>query len=251
MGIANFLDQVAHKHGSRALHGAIVFVMTDRPLSRWMSRMLARRRVDKSAPSPWSHCFLLAEPYRGASTRILDCSVRDAMGRIEWEISAGRALKMLLAGSIGSGIGGVYDAELGDYDNPRIMSYGIRWLPQATAFDRVQIVERALALQRDAIRFDLLGLFRTLFWLLTGIRLKPSPKRLFCSAFAQHAYRAALGNAGAFQPTVRDEDTTPDDIWFSPKGHALAHIPKPAEACAQTLDSQAHRPTAECTLQAA
>jgi hypothetical protein len=225
MAIASFLDQVASNHDCRALHGAIVFVMTERPLSRLICKALASGPHPRREPSPWSHCFLLAEPYHGASTRILDCSIRDVEGCIEWDVSLGRAFRMLLAGLLGSGVGGVYDAHLGDYDHHRIVGYGVRWLPDATAVDRRGIIEHARALQRESIRFDLLGFFRILLWLLTGIRLKPSANRLFCSAFVQNAYRAALGNAGVFQPKVRDEDTTPADIWLSCKGDSIAYTP--------------------------
>jgi hypothetical protein len=222
MRTSSFLQSLADEHGAQTLHGAIVFVMLQRPLDVLISRCLALGPHHKGEPSPWSHCFLLAEPYRGPSTRILDCTVRDAQGRVEWEASLQRTLEVLVAGTIGRGVGGVYEATVGDYDDARVSALGVQWLPHATRFDRARIVACARAVARTAPRYDLVGLLRSLFRLLTGVLLEPAPERLYCSAFVQAAYRAAFADDGAFQQGLPDQHTTPDDIWYSAKGHAVA-----------------------------
>jgi hypothetical protein len=222
MRTSRFLDSIAHQHGARALQGAIVFVMMQRPLDVLISKCLRLGPYHRGKPSPWSHCFLLAEPYHGPSTRILESTVRDEEGRILWETSLAKTLEVVVKGTIGRGVGGIYEGTIGDYDDARVTACGIKWLPAAAHRDRARIVEQARELQREAPRYDLVGLLRSLVRLLTGVLLRPAAKRLFCSAFAQAAYSAAFSDNGAFQPGIPDHHTTPDDIWYSPKGSAVA-----------------------------
>ncbi len=239
MHTSSFLERLADEHGAQTLHGAIVFVMLERPLDVLISKCLALDPHHRGEPSPWSHCFLLAEPYHGPSTRILDCTVRDAEGHVEWESSLRRTVEVVIAGTIGSGVGGIYEATVSDYDDARVSAFGVKWLPHLTKLDRARIVERARELQRRAPRYDLVGLFRSLVRLVTGVLMKPSAERLYCSAFTQAAYRAALADDGAFQQGLPDQHTTPDDIWYSAQGHAVAR------AAVQTLRLVEHNEVAQ------
>jgi hypothetical protein len=222
MMLSKFLDAVSRAHGVEALEGAMVFVMLKRPLDELISTALAVGPYHRGKPSPWSHCFLLAEPYRGPQTRILDCTIRDQAGRVLWHATLPETLRVVFESSVGQGAGAIYEASLGDYDDARVLAQGVKWFPGLDADDRRKLVAAARTLKADNVKYDLPGLLREAVRLLTNVEIPSAHNRLFSSAFLQAVYRAALGNVGDFAPKLADADTTPDDIWYSHKGLAIA-----------------------------
>jgi hypothetical protein len=220
MSLTRFLDEVAQTEGSAALHGAIVFVMLERPLDEMIAKGLSRGPHHPGKPSPWSHVVLLAEPYRGSATRILDCCIRDAQGRVVWDTDLKEATQILVASTVGKGAGAIYDGSVAEYDHPRVTARGLKWLPSLAAEQAASLVAAGQRLQASGVRYDLPGLLREMSRLFVGVPIPPQEGRLFCSAFVQKVYSDVLGPAGDFAEDVRDEDTTPDDIWYSAKGRS-------------------------------
>jgi hypothetical protein len=236
MILSDFLNDIAQQYGADALHGAMAFAMIKRPVDELIAHALTFGPYHRGKPSPWSHCFLLTEPYRGKETSILDCTIRDAQGNVAWESTLEETLEILKDAGSPKGAGAIYSGKVGDYDNAdRVTALGVRWLPGLAVAERAGIVSAGLDLQRQGYAYDLPGLMRELVRLLTGVVVPPADKRLFCSAFLQACYRRALGNVGVFNPDLVDADTTPDDIWYSPKGlgvavNAQAGVPQAAPA---------------------
>ncbi len=221
MILSAFLEQVALRSGAHTLRGAMVFVALQRPLDDLIRTGLGLGRFHPGRPSPWSHCFLLADHYTGPQTPILDCTIRDSQGAIIWDTSLSEALDMLFKGMAGAA-GAIYDGVVCDYDHPRVTARGVKCLPGLSDGQRESLVTAGRALQTQDYHYDLPGLLRELVRLLTHIALPPSDRLLFCSAFLQTAYRNALGSAGDFAPQVLSADVTPDEIWYAPLGLAWA-----------------------------
>jgi hypothetical protein len=224
MTLSQFLSQVAAKHGAASLEGGMVFAMLQRPLDELISHALSNGPYHPGRPSPWSHCFMLAEPFKGPTTKILDCTIRDPAQKVLWNATLAQTLGIVFNSVNGAGAGAIYDGTVGDYDDPHVTARGLKWLPGLSPLERGALVAEAHRLQQQKYAYDLPGLARELVRLLSGIALPPADLRLFCSAFLQKAYRAALGPLADFNGDLRDEDTTPDDIWYSPKGLALVSL---------------------------
>ena len=172
MTLSEFLGDVAQAEGGKALWGAMVFVMLKRPLDELISHALANGPYHRGRPSPWSHCFLLAEPYRGAPTKILDCTIRDPAGRIIWHTSLPETLEILFDATAGRGAGAVYQAQVSDYDDGRVTAHGVKWLAGLSDLERQAIVAEGERLRLQGIRYDLPGLMRELVRLLTGVQIQ-------------------------------------------------------------------------------
>jgi len=219
MILSEFLNDVKEQYGADALHGAMVFLMLDRPLDKLIASALAMGPYHKGKPSPWSHCFLITEPYKGPQTAILDCTIRDEQGNVAWETTLKETLEILSGALSSKGAGDIYAAKTGDYDEPqKVTALGVRWLPGLSLEERSKLVAVGQGLQKEGYAYDLPGLIRELVRLLTGIVIPPAANRLFCSSFLQAVYRLALGDPGDFNTGLADADTTPDDIWYAPKG---------------------------------
>ena len=218
MKLSDFLATQAQTLGSDKLTGSMIFVNLDRPLDQVIRHALALGQFHPGQPSPWSHCFLIAEPYKDGSTQILDCTIRDSNNKILWDSNLAQDIEVLTQGLAGKE-GKIYTGRVDDYDHPKVLESGIYYLPNITLGQRNQIVTAARQLQSDGYRYDLPGLVRELIRLLIGASIKQTgPKLLFCSAFLATSYRIALGNAWNVVPQVAAVDVTPDEIWFSPPG---------------------------------
>jgi len=218
MKISDFLQTQSVKHSPQAMTGGMVFVNLDRPLDQAIRHALGLSTYHPGQPSPWSHCFLLAQPYAGGSTQILDCTIRDSNNGIIWNSSLQDDIKVLTLGMEGRE-GGIYTGRVDDYDNAKVLNCGFYYLPSISLTQRNQIVNAALELQSAGYKYDLPGLLRELFRLLFGIAMKPSSHMLlFCSAFLATTYRNSLGTAWNVVPNVASVDVSPDEIWFSPPG---------------------------------
>jgi hypothetical protein len=214
MTLSAFLDGVAQRTGGASLKGGIVLVALDRPIDRLIQLALGLGPYHPGRESPWSHCFLLADDYRGLATGILDCTIRDPRtGGILWDEPLEDLLKVDLTSS-----GGISSGKVSDYDDPRVTTYGLKLLENLSGQDCAAIVSAGRTLQSEGFHYDIPGLVRELVRLLTGIAVPPGEKLLFCSAFCQAAYRAALEARGDFAPGVKTEDVTPDDLWWSSVG---------------------------------
>jgi hypothetical protein len=75
MNITSYIGSVRQKYGSDKMSGAMVFVNIDRPLDEMIRYALALDKYHLGKPSPWSHCFMISEPYKGGDTGILDCTI--------------------------------------------------------------------------------------------------------------------------------------------------------------------------------
>jgi len=218
MNTSDFLASAASTHGSDTLLGAMVFVSLDRPLDQAIRYALALGPYHPGQPSPWSHCFLLAAPYTDATTPILDCTIRDSNNAIIWNSTLQEDIQVLSTGFAGRA-GGIYSGRVSDYDNPKVLTCGVKWLPTITADQRRQLVTGGQSLQQQGYHYDLPGLVWELIRLLTGAVVRPpNQKLLFCSAFLATVYRNTLGPDGDFAPKTASADTTPDEIWYSTLG---------------------------------
>src|SRR5258706_1572236 len=225
MVLRDFLNDVAKQQGADSLQGAVVFLMLERPLDEIIANALAIGPYHPGKPSPWSHCFLVTEPYRGLDTAILDCTIRDEQGNVAWDTPLKESLEILATGFGKKGAGAIYTAKAGDYDNAtKVSAYGVRWLPGLSLDEKKKLVTVGHGLQAEGYKYDLPGLLRQLVRLLTGIVIPPGQKRLFCSSFLQAVYRLALGARGDFNTGLLDADTSPDDIWYSPEGLSVANF---------------------------
>lgn len=213
MIVSSFLQSLAAESGPEGLKGAVVLVALDRPIDNMIQHALALGTYHRGEKSPWSHTFLVADSFSGPATPILDCTIRDAQGKIAWNGKLDEVLKTGIAKS-----GGIYTGRVDDYDDPRTTALGVKYLQGLTPVERGAVVTEGKKLQAAGYRYDIPGLLRELVRLLTGIDVPPGQKLLFCSGFCQAAYRNALGDRGDFAPKVPTSDTTPDDIWYSPLG---------------------------------
>ncbi len=223
MTLCEYLDRLLPEIGPDSLRGAIVFLSLDREIDRFIQLAMGLGPYHPGRESPWSHTVLIADAYRGRGTPILDCTIRTPEGAIAWNESLEDVLKTGITQS-----GGIYDGCLSDYDDPRVTAFGLKIVQELDADQRQRVVTEARTLQADGYHYDIPGLLRELARLLTGIPIPAGEHLLFCSAFCQAAYRNALGDAGDFQPKVRTEDSTPDDLWYSSLG--VGFLPAPALA---------------------
>lgn len=199
----------------------MVFVSLDRPLDQTIRYALALGPFHPGQPSPWSHCFLLAGPYTDGSTPILDCTIRDQNNQIIWNSSLDEDIQVLATGFAGRA-GGIYAGRVDDYDNLKVLSCGVKWLPTIGRAEQDRLVAAGKSLQEQGYHYDLPGLVWELVRLLMGVEIRPpGPKLLFCSGFLATVYRNALGSDGDFAPKVASADTTPDEIWYSSLGVEL------------------------------
>ncbi|HEY4158176.1 MAG TPA: metallophosphoesterase [Polyangiaceae bacterium] len=226
MSLSDFLSHVVEAYSPEELEGAMVFAMLARPLDELIAQALRLGPYHPGKPSPWSHCFLIAEPYHGPSTKILDCTIRDAQGKVAWDTPLKEAIEIIFESTVGKGAGKIYDAVVGDYDDDRVTARGLKWLPGLSAPERVAVVSAARDLQKAGVAYDLPGLVRELIRLTLGIKLPAPQNRLFCSSYLQSIYRSGLQALGDFAPGTRTADVTPDDIWYSHKGLCLADVPE-------------------------
>jgi hypothetical protein len=212
--LSEFLSTVAAMEGPAALRGAVVFAALDRPVDRLIQLALGLGPYHPGKESPWSHCFLIAEDFSEADTAILDCTIRDPeTGGLLWNAPLEDLLRQGL-----SSCGGIYSGKVADYDDPRVTAHGLKLIRSLSADDRAAIVGEGMKLQAEGYHYDIPGLVRELVRLLTGIKIAPGRDLLFCSAFCQAAYRAALGARGDFAADIGTGDVTPDDIWYSALG---------------------------------
>jgi hypothetical protein len=214
MALTDLLSLLASGQGADALEGSIVVARLKRPVDDLISSAMGLGPYHPGKPSPWSHTFLIAEPFHGPGTKILDCTIRTPDGRIDWNDD----LVAILSKGIDKN-GGIYDGVVSDYDDPRITNWGIKWVPTLSSDQRGAIVAAGRHLQAKGYHYDIPGLLRELIRLLTGIPIPVGDKLLFCSAFVQTAYRAA--GAGDFAPGIASADVTPDDLWFSTVGQGF------------------------------
>jgi len=208
------LEAFTREIGQEEAVGAIVLCSLERPLDEAILHSQSLGPYHRGKPGEWSHTFLIAGPWAAEHTPILDCTIRDPKtGAVDWN----EDLLDVLRGGIANS-GGIYAGLAKDYDDPRIHPVAIKWLPSLTPEQRAAIVTAAMAIQSQDYHYDVPGLLRELLRLLTQIPVPAGNRLLFCSGFCQKAYRAALGLQGNFTDQVADEDTTPDDLWYSPLG---------------------------------
>ncbi|MEO6325130.1 MAG: alkaline phosphatase family protein [Thermoanaerobaculia bacterium] len=235
MLLSSYLSLLAGEVGPEHLNGAVVLLTLDRPLDRLIQLAMGFGPYHPGAESPWSHSILLAADYAGPSTPVLDCTIRDKDGKVPW----GGSLTDLLPGGI-AGSGGIYRGTVSDYDDARVTNFGVKSIFDLSADERAAIVVEGEKLQTAGYHYDVPGLVRELVRLLTGVPIPAGKKLLFCSAFCQAAYRNALARRGDFSPTIRTEDITPDDIWYSSLG--AGYLPPTATVEAAPVLSVAATP---------
>lgn len=214
MTLSTFLQDIADGQGADFLEGAIVLARLQRPVDDLIASAMGLGPYHFGKPSPWSHTFLIAEPYHGPDTKILDCTIRDDAGGIDW---TGNLLEVLAHGIDKNG--GIYDGVVRDYDDPRITKYGVKLVTTLTPDQRLGVLNAGRALQAGGYHYDIPGLVRELVRLLTGIPVPSDDKLLFCSAFVQTAYR--ISSAGDFAIGTASIDVTPDDLWYSTVGQGF------------------------------
>jgi phospholipase C len=215
MNVTRFLESLAQEVGEERLEGAIVLLALKRPIDDLIRLALAAGPYHPGHRSPWSHTILVAGKFSGASTPILDCTIRADDGSILWDEPLLDFIKRDPTEQ-----GGIYDGKLGNYDHARVTNAGVKLLDDLTPAEQTAILGKGLELQAAGYHYDIPGLVRELVRLLTGITIPAGEKLLFCSAFCQAAY-AALGQKGDFAPQIATVDTTPDDIWYSARGRSI------------------------------
>lgn len=223
-GLVGFLQDFSDAWGPQSLEGAILLLRLKRPIDDLISLVLGLGPYHFGTPSPWSHNVLLAGPFDGNQTRdipILDCTIRDKDGNVDWDTPISEILKGDLTKQ-----GGIYSGTIGDYDDPRVFRYGVKFIPGLSPKDRAKLVARGKVLQSRPYYYDIPGLLRELSRLLFGIPIPPSKDLLFCSAFCQKVYKDVLGRRGWFSRPVKPEDTSDDEIWYPPLGARYPkHVP--------------------------
>ena len=221
--LSEFLESVILGEGAAPAIGAIVFVSLDRTLDKLVQLGLGLGPYHRGRPSWWSHTFLLAGSWIGPITPILECSVRTEDNKIIWDEDYVDPIKLLRDENI---LSGICRGIVGDYDDPRVMNWGFKWLPELAATQRDALVADASDPKWKPYRYDFPGLLRELIRLATAglIEAPAGSKRLFCSGFVQAVYANVLGAGGHFVPGIQTDDTTPDDLWYSPLGQHQARF---------------------------
>jgi hypothetical protein len=204
-----------------SLQGAIVFVSLDRVLDNLIRTALALGDYHRGKPGIWSHVFLIVEPYRGPETEIAECTVRHPTGGLIWDEDGHLdPLEVLASKNV---LSGICFGRVSDYDDRRVTRWGVKYLPRLAVTQRERIVMAATDPKWASYRYDFPGLLRSLIRLITGDVISPPAGKnlLFCSAFVQHVYVDALGDAGRFTKWINDDDATPDDLWYPNIGLAI------------------------------
>jgi hypothetical protein len=214
MKLSSLLDKVSIDVGADSLCGAAILLRLKRPIDDLISKSLALGPYHPGKPSPWSHTVILAEPYRGLETKILDCTIRDGNGNVDWSSD----LLPILRKGIDKN-GGIYDGAVEDYDDRRVTATSVKYVPALSVKTRKDIVEAGKSLQSQGYKYDIPGLVRELIRLVVHLPVPAGKKLLFCSGFVQECYRKA--RAGNFNPALNPKDVTPDDIWYSSLGIQL------------------------------
>jgi hypothetical protein len=223
--LSEFLKQAADQAGNPGLfEGAIIFVALERTLDRLIQNALAAGDYHRGTPSPWSHVFLLAEPYHGPETGLVECTVRSEENKIIWDQDHADPIAILWHKDVHSGI---CRGKVGDYDDNRVTRWGIKWLPELLPAQRRALVEDAEDPKWKPYHYDFPGLLRELIRLISGGAIVPPAGEhlLFCSAFVQEVYMDVLGLHGHFVAGVRDDDTSPDDLWYPTVGTKIGPAP--------------------------
>jgi hypothetical protein len=216
--LVEFLTDFAAKRGPQSLEGAILLLRLDRPIDDLVASAMGLGDYHKGTPSRWSHNVLVTAPFGTKDPKkipILDCTIRDKNGKVDWKTDFSQVLTKPLDKQ-----GGIYKGWIGEYADDRVYDYGVKYISGLTASQRRDIVAAGKALYAQKYFYDIPGLFRKLVYYLTKIQLPPTNGLLYCSAFCQQAYSDALGVH--FQPNIRNEDTTDDDIWYSSVGDSYA-----------------------------
>ncbi len=222
--LSEFLGQISADAGPPdVFKGAIVFVSLDRELDRLIQHALGLGPYHRGKPGWWSHTFLLAGPWNGPETPLIEATVRSKENKIIWDQDHADPIKILWHDDVESGI---CTGKVGDYDDPRVGNWGVKWLPHLYPGQRDAIVAAAQDPKWNPYHYDFPGLLRELLRLASGGLIDPPPGKdlVFCSAFVQASYIDALGNAGDFAPGVNTADSTPDDLWYSPLGQTQGLI---------------------------
>jgi hypothetical protein len=203
--------------GAANLKGAIAFVSLNRTLDRLIQHALGLGPYHRGKPSWWSHTFLLADAWNGPGTKIIECSVRSQDNKIIWDQDHVDPIKVLSDKDV---ISGVCTGTVADYDDSRVINWGVKWLPQLSSAQRDSLATDAADPKWKPYRYDFPGLLRELLRIATGglVDPPPGPDLLFCSGFVQAVYVDVLGLPGDFAPSINTYDTTPDDLWYSPLG---------------------------------
>ncbi len=215
-GLPEFLADFASKFGPDALKGSVLLLRLQREVDDLMSFALGlSRKFHHGHPSPWSHCVLITSPYQAnGPISILDCTIRDSNGKVDWNFSLEEFLSRPLDRQ-----GGIYQGCVDDYVDERVTRFGVKFMPTLANDDRERIVARACALKTKGYYYDIPGLFRELARFLFEIELPPPKDLLHCSGFCQKAYFDALRRNGMFDLTVLyPEDATDDEIWYPKRG---------------------------------
>jgi hypothetical protein len=216
-GLPRRLAGFAAKYGADALTGSVLLLRIKRDIDNLMSAGLGLSTKFHAGPSPWSHCVLIAGPYReDLDIPILDCTIRDKDGNVDWKMPIEDLLSKPLDKQ-----GDIYDGRVCDYVDRRVTQFGIKFMKDLTANDRQKIVASGRALKKKGYHYDIPGLLRVVDRLIFDPKnLPPPPKGLLhCSGFCQKAYFDALGINGMFYPKVQwAEDATDDEIWYPKRG---------------------------------
>ncbi len=223
--LSEFLQQAADQAGDPALfEGAIVFVALDRTLDHLIEQAMAAGDYHRGTPSPWSHTFLLAEPFNGPTTSLVECSVRSKDNKVIWDQDHADPIKIIWHKDVNSG---VCRGRIGDYDDPRVNRWGVKWLPDLLPSQRQAIVTDASDAKWKPYHYDFPGLLRELIRLISGGAITPPGGKnlLFCSAFVQTVYTDVLGHHAKFAPGIKDDDTSPDDLWYPSLGSRIGPVP--------------------------
>ena len=221
--LTEFLNAAAAKFGANLLPGAVVEISLERPMDELIRQFEALGPYHRGTPGKWAHCFVIAN-YAPAGSTILEATIRDQeTGEIIWNTTVQEFIQIL---SQPTGSGGIYESAATDYDDPRVHPLGLKIAQGLTDAQRASIVTAGEGFLNQGYHYDIPGLFRELIRLTTGIDLPSGPKLLFCSAYVQAVYRAALGEpAGNFMPsTTQSTDVTPDDLWYSALGQQIRPV---------------------------
>ncbi len=239
LDLPQFLADFASKYTPDHLMGSVLLLRLQREIDDLMSFALGLSpKFHQGYPSPWSHCVLITSPYQANQpTSILDCTIRDKNGKVDWNMP----LKDLLSKPLDKQ-GGIYDGRVDDYADKRVTLFGIKFMPALTNQNRKEIVRSASALKKKGYYYDIPGLLRVLVRLLFDPPLPPPRKGLLhCSGFCQKAYFDALGSDGMFDPSVQwAEDATDDEIWYPRKGTPyplIVRVPRAARRIAVAAPS--------------
>jgi len=218
--LTEFLNAAATTFGANMLPGAVVEISLERETDELIQEFEALGPYHPGTPGEWSHSLIVAN-YAAAGSTVLEATIRDQVtGAIIWTTTEKEFLEILTDPTTS---GGIYESKATDYDDARVHPHGLKIVQGLTDAQRATIVTVGRGFLGKGYHYDIPGLFREMVRLTTGIILPAAPKLLFCSAYVQAVYRAALGHpAGDFMPAaVHSTDVTPDDLWYSYLGQQI------------------------------